>query len=147
MTERRMTMASRREDVTLDTETEQMMHKLFQTKKAKKRLLEHYKTVAELYGKVIKESPYGTPPLEIFCGLVSETFIENMAYLTYGLKSSVLFNVTASEEEGLTYKEIAERVTNLMIHYESELEKVEDIRHIRKNYIEQMKMLRDQGVI
>lgn len=136
-----------RHNIQLDDSTEELLHNLFNTNENHQRLMLHYQKIADLYGQVIKQSPFGKPPVEIFCGLISETFIQNMTYLFYGLKSSVLFNVTVSEDEGYSYREIAQNLTNLMQHYENELERVEDIEMIRKQYNKQMKMLREGGVV
>jgi hypothetical protein len=136
-----------RQNIQLDDSTEELLHDLFNTNENHQRLMLHYQKIANLYKDVIKQSPYDKPPIEIFCGLVSDTFIQNMTYLFYGLKSSVLFNVTVSEEEGYSYREIAKNLTDLMQHYENELERVEDIEMIRKQYAKQMKELRSIGAI
>lgn len=142
-----MSQQFKRQEVTLDEATEELLHELFQSKETKGILLEHYSVIAQNYGKVIAQSPYKKPPVEIFMGMVTETFIENVTTLLYGMKSSILFNVTVSEERGLTYKEIAQNLTDLMVEYEKEIKKAENIQLVKESYAKQVKFLKKQGII
>jgi hypothetical protein len=140
-------MVSRRVNVDVGDETETALHQLFQTDKIKEQLRLHYTQIADNYSTIIKDSPYGIPPVEIFCGLISDAFINSVTGLLWGLKSSVLYNITASEDEGLTYREIAQNVTDLMVEYEKELKRAEDIEMYKRMYKEQAKALRKAGII
>lgn len=119
------------------------LEELFDSKKIRGRLIEHYCELAEVYSKVISESPIERPDVEVFSGIIFETFSINVARMLFRMKGSILFNLTVAEQECKTYTQIQQMITNCMLEYEKELKEMLEIDPIREFYPVQMKALRE----
>jgi hypothetical protein len=130
-------------EVHLDHQTLEALEELFDSKEIRRKLVQHYMELAEVYVEVIAESPIEKPSLDEFRGIIFETFTINIARHLFRMKGSILYNLTVAEQEGKTYSQIQEMVTHCMMDYEKELADMLKVDPIRDFYPYQMQAVKE----